>query len=77
MEKTNSFAEGSALECAWLDAYQAPAVDVGVSWGMTWHEQVPGPLLRQGSFSQWSLGHARTIIEEQNCVPENINLLWQ
>lgn len=27
---------------------------------VTWHQQVPGPLLLQGSFSQWSLGHAGT-----------------
>lgn len=62
MEKTNSYAEGSALECAWLDACQAPALGVGVSWGMRWHQQVPGPLLLQGSFSQWSLGHAGTTV---------------
>lgn len=48
VEKTNSYAEGSPLEYAWLDACQAPALGAGVSWGM----QVPGPLLLQSSFSQ-------------------------
>lgn len=28
MEKTSSYAEGSALECAWLDACQAPGSGV-------------------------------------------------